>query len=122
MKIFIVDIDGTICENIRNEEGAERMRHAKPFAEVIDGINKLYDEGHYICYFTARTDEHRQATEEWMKENGIKHHLIIFNKPRKIGKFDEYHFIDDTRIKATTFKGKFTKFVKKNMDVEVFDD
>ena len=30
MKIFIIDIDGTICENVPNELGAERMRHARP--------------------------------------------------------------------------------------------
>ncbi len=122
MRIFLIDIDGTICENIRNEEGAERMRHAKPFEDAIKESNKLFDEGHYICYFTARTDDHKKVTEEWMDEHGVKRNQIIFNKPRKIGKYDEYHFIDDTHVRATTFRGKFTKFVKKNMEIETFED
>src|ERR1700730_6618082 len=50
MKIFIIDIDGTICENIPNELGAEKMRHAKPFNDSIKAINTLYDQGNYICF------------------------------------------------------------------------
>ena len=38
MKIFIIDIDGTICEHIRNEDGIERMRIAKAWPDVIKEI------------------------------------------------------------------------------------
>lgn len=69
LKIFIIDIDGTICENIRNEEGIERMRNAKPYWDSIKKINELYDQGHYICFFTARTDEHKEVTIEWLKRH-----------------------------------------------------
>ena len=122
MKIFIIDIDGTICENIPNELGAEKMRHAKPYKDSIDAINTLYDEGNYICFFTARTDEHGEATTDWLKKHGVKYHRLILNKPRKLPPFTEYHFIDDAHVKATTFKGKFSNFVKKNVEVEVFED
>ncbi len=122
MRIFIVDIDGTICDNVRNEEGIEKMANAKPFPESIEKVNRLYDEGNYICFFTARTDEHKKVTEDWLKKHGVKYHRVIFNKPRKIGEFNEYHFIDDAHVRATTFKGKFTKFVKKKMEIEVFDE
>ena len=122
MKIFLIDIDGTVCENVKNEEGLEAMRNAKPFKDSIGQINKWYDEGNYICFFTARTDEHKKVTEEWLKRNNIKFNQVIFNKPRKIRKFVEYHFIDDTPARATTFKGKFSKLVKKNVEIEVFED
>jgi len=121
VKIFVIDIDGTICENIRNEEGVRRMAEAKPYIDSIKRINQLYDEGHYICFFTARTDEHREVTEEWLKKHNVKCHQIIYNKPRKIGKYEEYHFIDDGFVRATTFKGKFTPFMKKNVEIEVFE-
>jgi len=121
-KIFIIDIDGTICENVLNEEGPEKMLHAKPFKESIERINDLYGQGNMICFFTARTDEHRDVTLKWLKENGVKYHQIIFNKPRKTNEFREYHFVDDTPIRATTFKGKFTDFVKKKTEIEVFGD
>ena len=122
MRIFIIDIDGTVCENIMNEEGQERMLNALPIQNSINEVNRLYDEGHFICFFTARTDEFKEVTEEWLKRHGVKFHQIIYNKPRKIGKFNEYHFIDDAHVRATRFKGKFTNFVKKKVDVEVFDE
>lgn len=121
-KIFLVDIDGTLCEDVRNEEGSERMAKAKPFLDSINEMNRLYDESHYICLFTSRTNKHRSVTEEWLKKHGVKFHQIIFNKPRRIGKYTEYHWVDNSHIRATTFKSKFTKFVKKNAEIEVFDE
>lgn len=121
-RIFIVDIDGTICEHVDNEEGQEKMRDAKPFGESIAMVNRLYDEGHYICFFTARTDEHREATEDWLKQHGVKYHRVIFNKPRKSAPFVEYHFVDDAHVRATTFKGKFTPFVKKTAVIDAFEE
>mgnify|MGYP003656615919 FL=1 len=44
-----VDIDGTIC-NITNGE----YKLAEPNRENINKINKLYDEGNEIVYWTAR--------------------------------------------------------------------
>ncbi len=121
LRIFLVDVDGTICENIRNEEGVDRMRDAMPFEDSISAINGLYAEGHYICFFTARTDEHREVTIKWLNDHGVKFHQIIFNKPRKMGDFGEYHFIDDTHSRATTYKGKFTGFVRRKAEIETFE-
>ena len=47
--IIYVDIDGTICET----DGAD-YENSKPRYEQIDKINKLYDEGNEIVYWTAR--------------------------------------------------------------------
>ena len=49
MKIF-VDIDETICFY----DGDRNYRDAIPNKENIAKINKLYDEGHDITYWTAR--------------------------------------------------------------------
>ncbi|MBI3022180.1 MAG: phosphoheptose isomerase [Thaumarchaeota archaeon] len=122
MKIFIIDIDGTICENVRNEEGKERMKHAKPILSSMEKINHLYRAGHYICFFTARRDEHEQVTRAWLRKHGVKYHQLILNKPRKLPPYVEYHFVDDSKVKATTFKGKFTEFVKRKVDIEVFEE
>ena len=51
-KNYLIDIDGTICEDIPNEE-PERMATAKVFDNVAEQINKWYDEGHQICFFTS---------------------------------------------------------------------
>jgi uncharacterized HAD superfamily protein len=121
-RIFIIDIDGTVCEPVSNEEGSEKMRAARPYEDSVRMVNKLHDEGHYICFFTARTDVHREATEEWLKANGVKYHRVIFNKPRKTAPYSGYHFIDDVHVRATTFRGKFTGFVKKTVEIDTFED
>ncbi len=54
MKIFIIDIDGTICENIKNEEGLTRMRKTKPFIDSIQEINELYALG--ITHVSSRLE------------------------------------------------------------------
>ena len=72
-KNLLIDIDGTICEDIPNEQ-PERMATAEVFEGVADQINKWYDEGHLICFFTSRTEEHRAVTEKWLAEHGFKWH------------------------------------------------
>ena len=52
MRIF-VDIDGTICKTPR-ENLAWQYKKAVPIQANIDKINKLYNEGHEIVYWTAR--------------------------------------------------------------------
>jgi uncharacterized HAD superfamily protein len=122
-KVFLIDVDGTLCENIKNEEGLQRMAEAKPFQDSIDSVNRMHDEGHFICIFTSRTDEHRKVTEDWLKAYGVKYDQILLNKPRKVGKYTEYHWIDDAKVRATTFTGKFShKFRKEKVEIEVFDE
>jgi len=116
-KIFIIDIDGVICENIPNEE-AWRMPDAEPIPGAKETINRWYDEGHYICFFTARTDEHKDVTIEWLRKHGFKYHQIIFNKPRG----GNYHYIDDLPVRATRFKGRFTRFIRKLKEIEIFEE
>lgn len=98
------------------------MLDAAPFPESIASVNRWYDEGHIICFFTARTDEHASATEAWLKKHGVKYHKVIYNKPRKIAPYTEYHFIDDTPVRATRFTGKMGAFVRKAKEIEVFEE
>ena len=65
VKNFLIDIDGTICDDIPNEE-PWRMRDAGLYPGALETINKWYDEGHLITFFTSRTEEHRDVTEEWL--------------------------------------------------------
>ena len=43
-KVFLIDIDGTICDDIKNED-SHLYPIAKPFNEAKKIINKWYDEG-----------------------------------------------------------------------------
>ena len=117
IKNYLIDIDGTICDDIPNEE-PWRMKDAKIYPDALEMINKWYEEGHVIYFFTSRTEEHREVTEKWLKKNGFKYHGIIFGKPRG----GNYHWIDNHVVRATKFNGKFTDLIIKTGDVQVFED
>lgn len=116
VKNFLVDIDGTICDDIPNEE-PHRMLTVEPYPDALEVINKWFDEGHIITYFTSRTEEHRRITEEWLSKHNFKYHHLLMNKPRG----GNYHWIDNHIVRATRFKGKFTDLVTRVREVEVFD-
>lgn len=76
-KIIYVDIDGTICTLV------DDYNHAKPVSEHIDKINKLYDEGHTIIYYTARGQKTKKnwndLTLRQLNEWGCKFHELKMN-------------------------------------------
>lgn len=76
MNIY-VDIDETICHYI----GERRYDLAKPLTENIEKVNKLYDEGHTITYWTARGTVTRidwfEITENQLQQWGCKYHTLI---------------------------------------------
>ncbi|MGV4413282.1 LNS2 domain-containing protein [Chryseobacterium sp. T1] len=117
VKNYLIDIDGTITDDIPNEE-PERMRTCEPFPDALETINRWYDEGHQICFFTSRTEDLKKITEEWLDQNGFKYHSVLCGKPRG----GNYHWIDNHLVKATRYKGKFTDMIEKQVTIEVFKD
>ncbi len=115
IKNYLIDIDGTICEDIPNEE-PERMATAKIFPNTMETINKWYDQGHQICFFTSRVEEHREVTEQWLKSHGFKYHSLLMGKPRG----GNYHWIDNHIVRATRYEGVFGDMVEMNKKVQVF--
>ena len=51
VKNYLIDIDGTICDDIPIEE-PERMSTAKVYPDALKTLNKWYNQGHIICFFT----------------------------------------------------------------------
>lgn len=117
IKNYLIDIDGTVGEDIPNEE-PERMLTAEVYPDALATCNKWYDQGHRICFFTSRTEVHREYTEIWLKKHGFKYHSLLMGKPRG----GNYHWIDNHIVKATRYKGKFTDLIEKDVTIEVFDD
>ena len=77
---YVIDIDGTICK----EEGDVIGR--EPYKNRILQINKLYDEGHEITYWTARGSvtgiDWGLETEIQLEDWGCKYHkLSVGEKP-----------------------------------------
>ncbi len=81
MKIY-VDIDETICFY----EGTREYSKALPIRDNIAKINKLYDDGNEITYWTARGTvtgfNWFKVTQEQLSKWGCKyHHLSVGYKP-----------------------------------------
>ena len=38
------------------------------YPDALETLNRWYDEGHVICFFTSRTEDHRAVTEEWLNQ------------------------------------------------------
>lgn len=119
-KIVLCDIDGTICEDIPNEE-VERMRSAKPFDDARERLNRWFNNGDEIHFFTSRTEDMREITETWLSENGFKYTSLIMDKPR-IKDGETYVWVDNRPVKAVTHKGRWTELVKKKVTVDIFAD
>ena len=117
VKNYLIDIDGTITEDVPNEQ-PERMETCEPFPDALETLNKWYDEGHIICFFTSRTEQHREVTERWLNKHGFKFHSLLMGKPRG----GNYHWIDNHLVKATRYKGKFTDLVEKDVTIQVFKE
>ena len=116
IKNYLIDIDGTICDDIPNEE-PWRMKDAAVYSDALKRLNKWYNEGHIITFFTSRTEEHRLVTEEWLKENGFRYHGLLMGKPRG----GNYHWIDNHMVRATHYTGNFSELVDKEVKIQVFE-
>tara|TARA_Y200000002_G_C22424851_1_gene555437 strand:+ start:307 stop:621 length:315 start_codon:yes stop_codon:yes gene_type:complete len=53
-KVIFVDIDETICHYGKKRDCAVDYSTAKPYPKRIEKINKLFNEGNTIIYWTAR--------------------------------------------------------------------
>ena len=94
------------------------MATAVVYPDALLTLNKWYEEGHLICFFTSRVESHRQVTSDWLEKNGFKYHSLLMGKPRG----GNYHWVDNHLVKATRYNGKFTDLVEKEVTIEVFDD
>ena len=109
---YCFDIDGTICTP--GTCGKCVYEGSMPKKDRIERINKLYDEGHYIMYFTARAmgrssmlphdeakakaeDLLRPLTQAQLKMWGAKYHELIMGKPHAD------FFIDDKGLNDEDF-------------------
>jgi uncharacterized HAD superfamily protein len=118
-KIFLIDIDGTICEDIKNED-SHLYPNAEVYPEALKIINKWADEGHTITFFTAREEKDRVVTLKWLWEHGFKFHQLIMDKPR-IKDDQEYVWIDNRKVRAVTYLGNWTELKEVDAKIQVFE-
>lgn len=70
VKNYLIDIDGTITDDIPNEEW-EKMVSCLPYPDALETINRWYDQGHIICFFTSRTEDLKQLTIDGLISMGL---------------------------------------------------
>lgn len=115
VKNYMIDIDGTICDDIPNEE-PERMATAELYPDALVTINKWFEEGHIITFFTSRIEEHREVTEAWLSKHGFNYHGMLMGKPRG----GNYHWIDNHIVRATRYEGTFSDLIEESASIQVF--
>lgn len=74
---IIIDMDGTICEEMRHFSRCL----AKPKSDAVETINKLYDAGNTIIIYSARTWVEYEMTVDWLQRYGVKYHQLFMGKP-----------------------------------------
>ena len=117
-KILLIDIDGTICDDIRNED-AHLFPTATPYDGAVEHINGWFDKGNTIIFFTAREEKDRAVTTQWLHDHKFKFHNLIMDKPRcKDGQ--EYVWIDNRPVRAVTYKGIWSEFVPQSHMIMTF--
>jgi len=81
--IIRVDIDDTICKSPKGED--PDYSQCKPIKKNIRKINKLYDNGNYIIYWTSRgmgtKKDWMQVTMAQFEKWGVKYNQLQLNKP-----------------------------------------
>jgi hypothetical protein len=78
--IIYVDIDNTITKT----NGCD-YQNCEPIVQYIEKINKLYDDGHHIVYWTARGvgsgTDYYDLTKEQLNLWNCKYHELRCDKP-----------------------------------------
>jgi len=93
---YYVDIDGTICTITDGE-----YTKAVAYTDRIEKINKLFDQGHQIIYWTARGGntgkDWTTLTKDQLHRWGAKYTELIMRKPS----YDVW--IDDKAVNSEVF-------------------
>ena len=87
-KIFVFDIDNTICYTKKNY-----YEKSKPNKKIINLINNLKKRGHTINFYTSRymgrtnqniklvNKKYKRKTQTQLKKWGIQYNKLIMGKP-----------------------------------------
>jgi len=116
---YCFDIDGTLCDTPNNEKGKPDYLNATPIPLMVETVNRLYDEGHYIIMMTARGRgsgiDHTELTHKQLNDWGYKFHVLepMFHKPTAD------LFIDDKGIDVVEWIKK--QPLKKGIVAGAFD-
>ena len=91
-KIIAFDMDDVLCYRTSEEGGVAKYKTCLPLQDMIDVVNKCYENGMYIKIYTARGmstfsgdvskvySELYELTKQQLINWGIKHHELVMGK------------------------------------------
>jgi CMP-N,N'-diacetyllegionaminic acid synthase len=83
--IYMIDIDGTICNTPKDKKGNNAYKKAIPIKERIEQFNLLFEAGHEVHYWTARGSasgkDWTDLTVKQLSEWGVKATSLSLGKP-----------------------------------------
>lgn len=81
-KKYLFDIDGTICvTKHKHKDMQKNYKEAIPKKDVIMKINKLFDKGNIIMFYSSRHWVDFELTTKQLKKWNVKYHCLILGKP-----------------------------------------
>ncbi len=102
MKRYVIDLDHTLCDTKKNEDGSWNYLQALPFNDRIKKINKLSEEGNYIIIETARGFWTKRnwyvETYDQLTSWGLKFHEL-----RTGVKYAADYYVDDKAVNSEDF-------------------
>jgi len=105
MKIYVFDLDNTLCDTRRGENNNWDYIGASPYPERIKKVNILFEAGNRIIIETARGCN---SKKNWYIEtyNQLINWGLKFHELRTGVKFGADYFIDDKAINSEDFFGE----------------
>jgi hypothetical protein len=99
---YVIDIDGTICNEVLKPNGTKDYALHEPMPDRIERVNALYDAGHTIKYMTARGAvskiDYYNLTNNQLIRWGAKFHEL------SVGEKEHYDvWIDDKAFWSENF-------------------
>lgn len=101
---WILDLDGTIVKH--------NGYMIDGFDSFLDGARdflKNLPDKDMVIFLTSRTEEYREQTIQFLKENGVRYYSIIFNAP-----YGERILVNDDKpsglVMGVSVNGKRDKF------------
>ncbi len=76
-KTIAIDIDGTICEELRTFE----RPLAKPLKGAAEAVSHLKNNQNTIIFWTGRGWEQFQITKHWLDNHAFVYDQLLMGKP-----------------------------------------
>jgi hypothetical protein len=80
MKTFVIDIDGVLAKIKHGITCSADYADCEVIEGASEATRKLYNSG-WVILHSARREEDREVTVDWLRKNGIFYNHLVLDKP-----------------------------------------